>query len=507
MFNWIRRKPTASRIRPKHRLSLESLEDRQLLSTVPIMGTLVDRTLPSGGPLYVPVISSSGDNSQVSYTATSSDPNVTVIARQGYGYLDIAIAGFGPNGTDGHLIFQMFSDISPNSVATISTLVQQSFYTNLTLHRVVPNFVVQGGDPNGDGTGGPGFSYATETGDLSKFFGAGQLSLANQVQSGNPISNGSQFFVTFGPNPLFNGSFTLLGQMVRGFDVLDAISKIPTNPSNNKPTNPPVITSATIVPNYTDTVLMIVTPEGYNANPTITVTATTSAGSSTQSFRVLAGDGGIDLQRIQFVNRAFSTILGRPADPDALDYYTNLLANNQVTTSQIALEIQTSLEARMKTVDSTYRALLNRAPGAEALAANTIFLMNGGSVSQMQANIVASQEFFEAKGGTNATWITAVFQTATGATSVPLSYSNQVSYQLDTGLKRVDFATTIFDSIASDVFTVQGQFKNFLERTPTTADALPLAQQINSGVSEDLIVATIVGSAEFFNFTKNQNAS
>ena len=506
MFNWIRRKQPAKRVRPQqHRLSLESLEDRQLLSTVPVMGTLNDITLANGGPLYVPVIASNGDNSQISYSVSSSDPNVTVTARQGFGYLDVKVKGFGPNGTDGDLIFQLFSDISPDSVATISTLVQQGFYTNLTFHRVVPNFVIQGGDPKGDGSGGPGFSYATETGPLSQFLGSGQLSLANQVQSGNPISNGSQFFVTFGPNPNFNGSFTLLGQMVRGFDVVNKIGQVATD-SNNKPTTPVVISSATIIPDYTDTVLLIQAPAGYNADPKITVTATGSAGSSTQSFHLKVGNGGVDLTRIQFVNRAFSTILGRPAEQSAVDYYTNLLANNQVTTSQIALQIQTSLEARMDTVKNIYQTLLNRAPEAQALASNTIFLMNGGSVSQLEANIVAGQEYFEAQGGSNAAWITAIFKAATGATSVPISYSNQVSAMLDQGMKRTDYASSIFNSISGDVFTVQTLFKQFLERTPTTADSLPLAQELSNGVSEDLIISTIVGSAEFFNFTQNQNS-
>ena len=160
----------------------------------------------------------------------------------------------------------------------------------------------------------------------------------------------------------------------------------------------------------------------------------------------------------------------------------------------------------MDTVKSVYKTLLKSRPDAQALAANTIFLMNGGSVSQLEANVTASQEYFEAQGGSNAAWITAIFKAATGATSVPISYSNQVSGMLDQGIKRTDYATTIFNSLAGDVFTVQSLFKTFLERTPTTADALPLAQELNSGVGEDIIVSSIVGSAEFFNFTQNQNA-
>ncbi len=508
MFNWIRRRQPATRVRAKCRLIIDSLEDRQLLSTVPVMGTLTDQTLPNGGPLFVPVISSDGDNSLVSYTVTSSDPNVTVVPRQGFGYLDIKVKNYGPkNDQSGDLIFQLFSDISPNSVATISTLVQQGFYTNLTFHRIVPNFVIQGGDPLGNGSGGPGFGFPTESGPLSQFNGTGQLSLANQVQSGNLNSNGSQFFVTIGPQTSLDGDFTLLGQLVRGFDVENQIAQTPlSDTTNGTPTTKPVIVSATIIPDYTDTVLQIVTPSGYNADPKITVTATSSAGSSTQSFQVMVGNGGIDLQRIQFVNRAFSTILGRPAEQSAVDFFTGLLANNQATTSQIALDIQTSLESRMNEVTTVYKALLNRAPDPQALASNTIFLMQGGSVAQLEANITASQEYFEAQGGSNVAWIDAIFKAANGSTSVPIGYANQVSTMLDQGLKRSTYAATIFNDISADVFTVQNLYNTFLERTPSQAEAMPFAQQLAGGASEDLIVSAIVGSNEFFNFTKNQSS-
>jgi cyclophilin family peptidyl-prolyl cis-trans isomerase len=512
MFNWIRRRQPATRVRPKCRLSLESLEDRQLLSTVPVMGAITDQTLPNGGPLFVPVISSDGDNSLVGYTVTSSDPNVTVVPRQGFGYLDIKVKGYGPNNDQsGDMIFQLYSDISPVSVAIISTLVQQGFYTNLTFHRIVPGFVIQGGDPLGNGSGGPGFGFPTETGPLSQFNGTGQLSLAN-AEPGTPNSNGSQFFVTIGAqqsSPIGSGNFTLLGQLVRGFDVENQIALTPiSDPTNGTPVKKPVIVSATIIPDYTDTVLQIVTPAGYNADAKITVTATSSAGRSTQSFHLLVGNGGIDLQRIQFVNRAFSTILGRPAEQSAVDYFTGLLANNQTTTGQIALQIQTSLEARMNEVNTVYKALLKRSADPQALAANTIFLMQGGSVAQMEANITASQEFFEAQGGTNVAWINAMFKAANGAASVPIGYANQVSTMLDQGLKRTTYATTIFNDISSDVFTVQNLYVTFLERTPppSVQEVMPFAQQLASGASEDVIVSAIVGSNEFFNFTQKQNA-
>ena len=219
---------------------------------------------------------------------------------------------------------------------------------------------------------------------------------------------------------------------------------------------------------------------------------------------MLVGNGGIDLQRIQFVNRASAPSC--PAEQSAVDYFTGLLANHQATTGQIALQIQTSLESPMNEVTTAYKALLKRTPDPQALAANTIFLMQGGSVAQMEANITASQEYFEAQGGTNVAWINAMFKAANGAASVPIGYANQVSTMLDQGMKRVTYATTIFNDISSDVFTVQNLYQTFLERTPKTPEALPFAQLISGGTSEDQIVSFIVGSNEFFNFTKNQNA-
>ncbi len=498
MFNWIRRRNPASSLRPKYRPKVESLEDRCLLSaaTAPLISTISDGSLPSGGPLFVPVIASDGNGSLVSYTATSSDPNVTVSVRSGFAYLDVNVKGMGD------MIFQLYSDIAPTTSAIISTLVNQGFYTNLTFHRVVAGFVIQGGDPNGDGTGGPGFTFQNEDGPLSDFNGTGQLAMAN---SGGTDSNGSQFFATIGPQTSLNGKYTLFGQLVRGFDVENAIAQVPVD-SNSKPLTPVVIQSASIIADYTDTVLQIVAPAGYNGDPNITVTGTSAGGTSTQSFHVQVGNGGTALQNIQFVNRAFSTILDRQAEPSAVNYYTNMLATNQMTTSQIALQIQTSLESRVDEVNNAYRTLLNRAPDPDALQSNTLFLMNGGTVTQLDANIAASQEYFEAQGGTNTAWITALFKASTGATSVPLYYTTQVSSMLDTGLTRNSFANSIYDSLAASAFTVQNLFNQFLGRTPTTAQVLPLAQVLNSGTSEDLIVMTIVASDEFFNFTKNQNA-
>jgi cyclophilin family peptidyl-prolyl cis-trans isomerase len=499
MFNWNRRSKPASAKRPRFRPTVEGLEDRQLLSgsgmTAPVIDGISDQTLATGGPLFVPVTAADGNNSLIGYTATSSDPNVNVSVRQGFGYLKVTVKGMGD------MVFQLFSDVAPNTSAIISTLVSQGFYTNLTFHRVIPNFVIQGGDPKGDGTGGPGFSFENETGPLSLFNGNGQLAMAN---SGGTDTNGSQFFVTIGPQTSLNGKYTLFGQLVRGFNVRDEIAALPTDPTTNKPTNPPVILSAQIIPDYTDTVLLIQAPANYNADPEITVTGANTAGAAKQTFHVQVGNGGTQLQDVQFVNRTYSTILNRGAEPSAVDYYTNL-KNSGVSVQQIALQVQSSLEARESSVTSLFQSMLSRPAEAQALTTFTAYLNAGGTLAHIEATIAASQEYYQAQGATNVSWVKAVLKAATGSTSAPTDYVNNVAAMLNNGLMRQTYADSIFSSMAAAQFTVQGLYTKFLERTPGFSEYQPFAQAIVAGTPEDLIVMQIVGSPEFYNFTKNQN--
>jgi peptidyl-prolyl cis-trans isomerase B (cyclophilin B) len=119
----------------------------------------------------------------------------------------------------GRLVLDLYPNEAPGTVANFSKLARERFYDGLTFHRVIPNFVIQGGCPRGDGTGGPGYTIKCETDGNPHKHVRGSLSMAHAGKD----TGGSQFFICHSPQPHLDGKHTVFGQLVDGFDVLDAV--------------------------------------------------------------------------------------------------------------------------------------------------------------------------------------------------------------------------------------------------------------------------------------------
>lgn len=120
----------------------------------------------------------------------------------------------------GEFTIQLHADRSPATVNNFVFLASEGYFDGVTFHRVLEGFMAQGGDPTGTGGGGPGYKFANEDSDL-RFDGAGVVAMANAGRD----TNGSQFFITFGPQPRLDGGYTIFGQVTEGMDVVNGITR------------------------------------------------------------------------------------------------------------------------------------------------------------------------------------------------------------------------------------------------------------------------------------------
>ena len=144
----------------------------------------------------------------------------------------------------GNMDIELFAAQAPVTVNNFIFLATDGFYDGVIFHRVIPSFMIQGGDPLGMGTGGPGYKFQDEFVASLTFDRPGKLAMANS----GPGTNGSQFFVTTVPTPNLNNAHTIFGQITEGQDVADAISLAPTGASN-RPVTPIIILGIEITKN------------------------------------------------------------------------------------------------------------------------------------------------------------------------------------------------------------------------------------------------------------------
>jgi peptidyl-prolyl cis-trans isomerase A (cyclophilin A) len=159
--------------------------------------------------------------------------------------------------SEGNFTARLFDAETPNTVANFTGLadgskewtdprsgqrVKQPYYNGTVFHRVIADFMIQGGDPLGQGTGGPGYNFGDEFRPTLRHSKAGILSMANR----GPNTNGGQFFITLVPTPWLDDKHSIFGEIVEGMDVVEKIGKTPTSKPGDRPLKPITIQSVTI---------------------------------------------------------------------------------------------------------------------------------------------------------------------------------------------------------------------------------------------------------------------
>lgn len=387
------------------RFSWSAMEDR-LVMAAPVLGAISTQTVPAGKTLMLPVTATDADGDPITYTVSSNNNTVAAVVRTNHPYVKMTVAGYGD------MVFQLFDDITPVAVQNITALVNAGSYNGLTFHRVISGFMNQGGDPKGDGTGSLiANKFSDEFSPEAIFSGDGQLAMANSGKD----TNGSQFFITNGPQRFLDFNHDIFGQLVRGFDVNRAINAAAVG-ANSKPVTPIVITSMSMVTDTTDAVLQL-----------------KSSGEGVTQFTITASDGtGNSDSKTFTVNSTADTT----DDPPILGPVTD-----QVTYTNTPVSIPLSAfdyENNPLTFDAA--VITNTTAATSSASGNVITVTPAqGFKGSFQLIVGVRQTDATARGSTSNPWDTQVITVTVGD---PITIASQaVSAQEGASLASTTVAT------------------------------------------------------------------
>ena len=146
----------------------------------------------------------------------------------------------------GTIVFETYDADAPNTVKNFIALAEKGFYDSLIFHRVIKDFMIQGGDPTGTGTGGPGYQFADELNPAAPSYKDGYVRGVVAMANSGPNTNGSQFFIMHKDFPLQH-DYTIFGKVISGMDVVDAIASVKTSgPPSDKPVSDIIIKKVTV---------------------------------------------------------------------------------------------------------------------------------------------------------------------------------------------------------------------------------------------------------------------
>jgi cyclophilin family peptidyl-prolyl cis-trans isomerase len=268
----------------------------------PVIDPLPNVILPAGKSIIIPITATVTNGQPLTYTVTGSTNAMALVLHTNNPFWKLNVAqacatnavgafttpfrgGLATVTNVGDLTFMLFPEYAPNTVAIFQGLSAAGFFNSNTIfHRVITNFMIQGGDPDTNGTGGLVFEYNDEFKPQAIFSGKGQLALANSGKN----TDMSQFFVTVGQQRSLDFQYTLFGQLVRGFNVLSNIDFTTVN-TNSRPLAPEIITLASFVPDTVDTVLTITTTNRNKITNLVTVVASDGVGGlATNTFKAIS---------------------------------------------------------------------------------------------------------------------------------------------------------------------------------------------------------------------------
>ena len=258
----------------------EELEQRTMLSVT--IGQLIVNDMPNTKDELIAVPTTNTTSNPLTFTAQSSNSNVTATVVSGGRSLVLNVSGVDSNNQafTGNITFRLFEDAAPATTARIIQLANSGFYNGLSFHRVIQDFVAQGGDPTATGSGGSGTTINDEFNTGLTFTSNGLLAMAN---SGDD-TNDSQFFITDVDLPLaqlpqhLNFQHTIFGIVTSGQDILRKLMSTATD-SNDKPLSTARINTATVFTDTQNAVVRLHSAAGFTGSTTITVTANDGQGS------------------------------------------------------------------------------------------------------------------------------------------------------------------------------------------------------------------------------------
>ncbi|MCX7418758.1 MAG: cadherin domain-containing protein, partial [Planctomycetia bacterium] len=265
----------------------ERLESRLVLTgNTPTFVAIGTQAILSGSPLLIPVDGSDLDGGTLTYTVTVSNntAGLTATVRPRNGALKISVANFGD------MLFDTFDDLTPRVTEHIKQLANSNFFDGVIFHRVLNNFVIQGGDPTGTGSGGSSLGQFDDQFNVDlQHNRTGLLSMAKTTDD----TNDSQFFITEGPQRHLDFQHSIFGVLVEGESVREAISNVAVD-DDDRPITTVTMTSVDVVTDNENSVLMLKAPEGATGAADVTVRVTDSDGNFyEQTFHVTATADGV----------------------------------------------------------------------------------------------------------------------------------------------------------------------------------------------------------------------